>query len=209
MTHHIVDLETWPRAGQFRFFRTYEKPHYATTSRLDVTHLLRRKADGVSAYRACLYAIGAGVHAVPELCMRFNGDVVRRYDLVEMSMTVPTPAGAFNYAYVPFLPDFARFDAHARELIAAAAQETELAANAGQRDDLVYLSCLPWLDFTSINNALPGPNDCIPRVSWGKFVDDSSGRSSMAMAIEVHHALVDGEHVGRYFSAVQEALNSI
>ncbi len=208
MAELIVDLVTWPRADQFRFFRTYEKPHYAITSRLDVTHLMARKADGVSAYRACLYAIGSGIHAVPELCMRFRGEQVVRHDSVALSMTVPTQAGSFTYAYVPYVADFVAFDAQAKALIDAAAMGGDLAANAGERDDLAYLSCMPWLDYTSINNALPGPDDCIPRVSWGKFVPQGD-RWDMAMTLEVHHALVDGLQVGAYFAAVQEALNRV
>lgn len=53
MTYKIVDLDTWPRASQFRLFKTYDRSHYATTVRLDVTHLVtRRKQQGVSPYRA-------------------------------------------------------------------------------------------------------------------------------------------------------------
>ncbi|MEL7181138.1 MAG: chloramphenicol acetyltransferase [Pseudomonadota bacterium] len=206
MTYQIVDLETWPRAAQFHFFRSYQQPHYATTSRLDVTRLMARKADGLSPYRACLYAIGAGLHAVPELCMRFRGDVVVAHDMVTLSMTVPTDAGTFGYAYVPFVDDFARFDAQAKALIDEVAKGGTLQANSGERDDLAYLSCMPWLDYTAINNALPGPDDCIPRVTWGKFME-KDGRWDMAMTLEVHHALVDGAQVGAYFAAVQGALD--
>jgi chloramphenicol O-acetyltransferase type A len=210
MTATIVDLTTWPRADQFRFFRGYERPHYAVTARVDVTRLMtQRKAAGISPYRACLYAIGAGIHAVPELCMRFQGDVVTRYGAIELSMTVPLTDGNFRYAYVPFLPDFAAFDTQAAALIAAVAVGGALNANSGQRDDLAYLSCMPWLDYSSINNALPHANDCIPRISWGKFVEGADGRWSMAMTIEVHHALVDGRQVGDYFVAVQAALATV
>jgi chloramphenicol O-acetyltransferase type A len=210
MNGRAVDLSTWQRADQFRFFRTYQKPHYAVTSRIDVTRLLTKlKPQGVSPYRACIYAIGAGIHAVPELLMRFRGDEVTLYDSVELSMTVPLANGNFNYAYVPFLPDFEAFDARCRHLIATAKNKVGLEANSGERDDLAYLSCMPWLDYTSINNALPGPHDCIPRVSWGKFVADGNGRHSMAMTIEVHHALVDGRQVGEYFQAVQAALDGL
>jgi len=208
MGSEVVDLNTWPRADQFRFFKTYDKPHYAVTSRLEIDHIMARKADGVSPYRACLYAIGAGIHAVPELCMRFRGDQVVRHKGVELSMTVPTEAGSFNYAYVPYVPDFAAFDRQAADLIAAAAKGGALVANSGERDDLAYLSCMPWLDYTSINNALPGPDDCIPRVSWGKFVA-RDGRWDMAMTLEVHHALVDGAQVGAYFAATQAALDTL
>ena len=205
MTQHIIDLATWPRAAQFHFFRTYEQPHYATTSRIDVTHLMTLKKQGVSPYRACLYAIGAGLHAVPELCMRFSGERVVQYDIITLSMTVPTAKGSFGYAYVPYDPNFATFDQNAQALIDAVAAGDVLDANSGARDDLAYLSCMPWLDYTAINNALPGADDCIPRVTWGKFVEHD-GRWDMAMSIEVHHALADGQHVGAFFAAVQKAL---
>ncbi|MEO1638862.1 MAG: chloramphenicol acetyltransferase [Pseudomonadota bacterium] len=208
MAQEIIDLMTWPRAVQFHFFRTYDRPHYATTARLDITHLMTRKAEGVSAYRACLYAIGAGIHTVPELCMRFRGDQVVRHDTITLSMTVPTHAGSFGYGYVPYQPDFSAFERQAKALIDRVAAGGGLDPNAGERDDLAYLSCMPWLDYTAINNALPGPDDCIPRISWGKFVDHGA-RWDMAMTIEVHHALVDGAQVGAYFAAVQAALDAI
>lgn len=208
MTYRLVDLATWPRAEQFHFFRSYQQPHYATTARLDVTRLMARKADGVPVYRGCLYAIGAGIHAVPELCMRFRDGTVVAHDMITLSMTVPTDAGSFGYGYVPFVADFATFDAQARALIAEVAAGAVLAANSGERDDLAYLSCMPWLDYTSINNALPGPDDCIPRVTWGKIVPRDD-RYEMAMTLEVHHALVDGAQIGAYFAAVQAAFDNI
>ena len=207
MASHPVDLATWPRAAQFRFFRTYDRPHYAVTSRLDVTAVMARKATGLSPYRACPHAIGVGIHAVPELCMRFRGENVVRHDMITLSMTVPTQAGSFGYAYVPFVADFTSFDLQAQALIDRTAAGADLAPNDGERDDLAYLSCMPWLDYTAINNALPGPQDCIPRVTWGRIVDHG-GRFDMAMTLEVHHALVDGAQVGAYFAAVQDALRA-
>ncbi|MEJ6397102.1 CatA-like O-acetyltransferase [Yoonia sp. 208BN28-4] len=204
-----IDLATWTRAAQFNLFRTYDRPHYAVTSRIDVTHLLTiAKPRGVSAYRGCLYAIGHGLHAVPELCMRFRDSDVVQHDATQMSMTVPQDAGGFGYGYVDHYADFPTFDAACAAEIAKVAAGKGLAPNQGERDDLAYVSCMPWLDYTSINNALPGPDDCIPRVSWGKFVDQG-GKWDMAMTLEVHHALVDGEQVGSYFAAVQEALNDL
>lgn len=209
MAEHRVDLAKWPRADQFRFFQAYDRPHYAVTARIDVTRIMRDlKPRGTSPYRASLYAIGASIHAVPELTMRFRGGDVVRHDRVALSMTVPTQAGAFGYAYVPYDPDFAIFDAGAAALIAETAKGGTLNANSGQRDDVAYLSCMPWLDYTSINNALPGPQDCIPRISWGKIVPKGAG-FDMAMTIEVHHALVDGQQVGDFFAAVQSTVDHL
>jgi chloramphenicol O-acetyltransferase type A len=206
MTRQTIDLATWPRADQFRHFRSYQRPHYATTARIDVTRLMDAKARGQSVYRASVHAIGAGIHAVPELCMRFRGNVVTRFDRVELSMTVPLADGNFRYAYVPWHPDRATFDAGMAAVVARAAAGGELNANPGQQD-VAYLSCLPWLDYSAINNAMADADDCIPRVSWGKIVTDA-GCSTMAMTLEVHHALVDGRQVGDFFAAVQSAADA-
>ncbi|HVG48374.1 MAG TPA: CatA-like O-acetyltransferase [Rubellimicrobium sp.] len=208
MTGRAVDLATWVRADQFRFFRSFERPHYAITSRVDVSRLKRDRRAGLPPFRACVWAIGQGVHAVPELRMRFRGEAVTEYDRIELSMAVPLPDGNFNYAYVPWEPGFAAFDAVAQARIEAVRAGVPLAANDGSRDDLAYLSCLPWLDYTSLDNALPHAEDCIPRVSWGRFAE-AGGRWGCAMTIQVHHALVDGRQVGDWFAAVQAALDSL
>ena len=208
MTGQPVDLDTWPRADQFRFFRTFDRPHYATTVRMDVTRLMAtRKEMGLSPFRHTIWAIGQGLHAVPELCMRFKGDVVTRYDRLKLSPTIPLDNGDFRYTYMTFDPDRATFDAHAKEKIAEVRAGAPLNANDGSIADVAYLSCLPWLDYTALDNALPGPDDCIPRTSWGKIVPKGDG-FDMAMTLQVHHALVDGLQVAQFFEATQDALKS-
>lgn len=207
MATHQIDLDTWVRRDTYLMFRGYAKPHYALTVRLDVSALQAAyKSRDVSVYRGCLYAIGAGLHAVDALRLRFRDTQVVRHDTVALSMTVPRPTGGFGYGYVPYHPDFTQFDTEAAARIKAAAQETEHNANSGQRDDLAYLSCLPWLDFSAMDHATPGPDMCIPQISWGKIVKTSDGHH-MSMCLQVHHALVDGEDVAGYFNVVQDALD--
>ena len=210
MAETQIDLSSWPRAETFRWFRAYERPRYAITARIDLSRLMDElKPQGVSPYRACIYAIGAGVDAVPELRMRFRGDRLFLHDAVELSMTVPRDDGTFAYAYVPFVADWSRFDTLCVDKMDEAVRQGGLGGNAGERDDLAYLSCLPWIDFTALDNALPGPDDCIPRFSWGRIVRTSDDTHSVAMAVQVHHALVDGLHLGQFFAAAQDALDRI
>ncbi len=201
-----VNLAKWPRAEQFRFFRTFDRPHYATTVRMDVSAMMaERKRSGLSPFRHTIWAIGKGLHAVPELCMRFKGDKVTRYKRLLLSPTIPLENGDFRYTYLAWNPDRTRFDGHAAEKIAEVRESDTLNANDGTIEDVAYLSCMPWLDYTSLDNALPGPDDCIPRITWGKIVQRGDGYE-MAMTIQVHHALVDGRHVGQFFEATGAAL---
>jgi chloramphenicol O-acetyltransferase type A len=203
---HVIDIATWARAPQYNLFRHFERPHYATTVRMDVTALMAAKsAHGVSPYRGCLYAIAAGIHAVPALCTRFKGDVVTQYDRIDLSMTVPRDDGSFGFGYLAFDPDFAVFDAAAMAEITRA-RTAPVEPDKDGRNDLAYLSCTPWLDYVSITNAMPSSDDCIPRIGWGKIVPEGD-RFAMSMTIEVHHAIADGLHVGEFFAGAQEALD--
>ena len=208
MTGRPIDLATCSRAEQFRFFRTYERPHYAITVRVDVTRLMRaRKSRGLSPFRTVIHAIGAGLHAVPELRMRFRGETVTLYDHLLLSPTIPLENGDFLYTYLAWLPDRAAFDEHAKERIDQVRAGQPLNANDGTIEDVAYLSCLPWLDYTALDNALPHADDCIPRVSWGKIVPKGEGHD-VAMTLQVHHALVDGHQAGQFFEATQAALDA-
>jgi len=207
MTGQQVNIATWRRADQFRFFRRFERPHYAITVRMDVSRLMaQRKEKELAPFRHAIWAIGAGLHAVPELCMRFRGETVTRYKRLLLSPTIPLENGDFRYTYMAWNPARDRFDVHAAEKIEEVRSGTPLNANDGSIEDVAYLSCLPWLDYTSLDNALPDAQDCIPRISWGKIVPKADGHD-MAMTIQVHHALVDGAHVGRFFEATQDALH--
>ena len=139
-----IDLITWPRAAQFHFFRTFDRPHYAITVRMDVTHLMAvRKNQNLSPFRHAIYAIGTGLHAVPELRMRFKGELVALYDRLLLSPTIPLANGDFRYTYLTFDPNRPSFDAHVKHKVDEVRAGAPLNANDGTIEDVAYLSCLP------------------------------------------------------------------
>ena len=78
-----------------------------------------------------------------------------------------------------------------------------------ERIDLIYYSVIPWVSFTSFKHANSGDNrQTVPRMVFGKMFEDGS-RRLMPFSVEVHHALMDGYHVGRYFKLFQEKLDSV
>lgn len=65
--------------------------------------------------------------------------------------------------------------------------------------NLIFISCLPWLDITSLSHERTfDPDDAIPRVAWGRFVDDGSGRKELGMSLEVNHRFIDGYHISQF-----------
>ncbi len=207
MTSKRVDLETWARADTYRHFRSFDRPHFATTVRLDVSALMARKSDGISPFRAMLWAFGNGVQASAALRLRFDGDVVTSYENHLLSGPIDLPDGNFRFCYIPFAPSFAAFDRVAEGIIDKTRSDTGFNPTPPS-GEAIFFSCLPWLDYTGLDNALSGRDDCVPRISWGKIVPKAEGYE-VAASIQVHHALVDGRDVGQFFDATQTALNSL
>jgi chloramphenicol O-acetyltransferase type A len=77
-----------------------------------------------------------------------------------------------------------------------------------QRDDLIHYSVIPWIAFTSFTHAKKyNTRDSIPKIVFGKYCDDS-GVAKMPVSVEVHHALMDGIHVGEFFEIFQKHLQN-
>ena len=89
--------------------------------------------------------------------------------------------------------------------MAQARRQTELKDHVAHLDDWIYLTCVPWLSFTGLTHPTNGRDDCIPRIAWGK-VERHGETWRMPVAIQVHHALVDGRHIGQFFAALEEWL---
>lgn len=79
---------------------------------------------------------------------------------------------------------------------------------AATADNHYFMSCLPWIRFTSLSHAMNiDKTDAVPRISWGKYQSQDLA-TLMPVQIQVHHALVDGEHLGLFYQQLQHLLDS-
>ena len=66
---------------------------------------------------------------------------------------------------------------------------------------------MPWIKFTSVSHARSFSHaDSVPKISFGKMTE-VAGKKLMPLSIHVHHALMDGYHVGQHIDLFQELLN--
>jgi chloramphenicol O-acetyltransferase type A len=202
-----VDLANWPRRETLGLFRRFEKPQFSVTSRIDVSRILarRRQSNGFSSYLACTHAAGCALHAVPELSYRIRGERLVRHETMVLSPTLQFSDGRLGFTYLDWQPDHERFAAQARATIAETLALGLLKPGVDGDDGVAFLSCQPWLDFTSFDNPVFNSDDSVPRICWGRYTPASDGSTSMAVALQVHHGLVDGYHVAQFFREMQAA----
>src|SRR5262249_2502477 len=143
-------------------------------------------------------------NALEPFRLRIRGEGVWLHDIVGISTTVPRTDDTFGYAVYEMARSFADFEPKAREVTEQQKNSSRLLTPAEGQDDLIYHSTIPWIRFTAVTNAI-GENDSIPRIVFGRAVEEG-GRHVMPVAVEVHHALIDGLDVARFFEKFQHAL---
>jgi chloramphenicol O-acetyltransferase type A len=203
----VIDVDSWSRSEHYRKFRDFDHPHFSICANLDLT-LFRPaiKGRGLSFTAAFVYVIARTANSIPEFRYRIRDDDVVEHEVVDPSFTVLVDEDVFSYCPVHYTEDFWQFAAGVSERIAFVREHPTVVDEPG-KDDLIYLSAMPWVSFTGVMHPLNlSPPDSIPRFAWGKIFEDGQ-RVKMPLSVQAHHALMDGIHFGRLYSRLQETLD--
>lgn len=205
-----LDLESWPRREHFRFFRTYDNPYFNVCANVDVTDLVERtRAEHEpSFFVASLWLSLETANAVEPFRYRIRGDGVIVHPEVHGGSTVLTADETFRFAYFRRDANFERFAASAGEILDAVRDDPGPLDAADERDDLIHYSVIPWISFTSFSHARRwGTDDAVPKIVFGRHRAEGR-RRVMPVSVEVHHALMDGLDVARFYERFQARLDA-
>jgi chloramphenicol O-acetyltransferase type A len=202
-----IDMQTWRRREHFTVFRDWDYPHFGMCANVDLTAFYPFvKEQGISLNVATVYVIARAANAVPEFRYRIRGEEAIEHEIVHPSTTIMGDDDVFGFCTLDYVEDFPEFAARAAEKIAVVKENPTLESEPG-RDDLLYMTAIPWVSFTSfMHPLLLHPADSVPRFAWGKLFQEGS-TMKMPLGAQGHHALIDGLHMGRYYAEVQGYLD--
>lgn len=204
-----VDMARWPRREIFEHFSGCRDPFYSVTYRQDVTALCEYcRARGLSFYLSMVYLVTRAANAVENFRYTLDGGRVALLDERIPSFCDLRPGSdLFHIVTLPAGNDLAAFCAAAARK--SAAQEGFLDP-VSEGAELLYLSCVPWLDLTALTNERSdlGADDAIPRIAWGKYVEEG-GRIRLGLSLEVNHRFVDGYHLGIFAKELTERIDAL
>ncbi len=208
MAPTYLDLDTWPRRAAFDFFRGFDIPSFNICTRLNVSRLKQAvKVSGVGSLSLAYHFIAIRLaNEIAPFRYRLEGEQVRVHPEVHGSTTVLRADESFGFVTLVHQHDFATFVAQGTSAIALARQPDAPFSPTEYGTATVHLTALPWMHFSSYSNARQwGPHDSIPKIAFGR-IDADGGQLWMPLSVEVHHALMDGLHVGRFIQAFEGAL---
>ncbi|MBP5315078.1 MAG: chloramphenicol acetyltransferase [Muribaculaceae bacterium] len=204
----VIDPTTWKRRKNYEFFRDFLNPNVSVTVNVDASHAFSRaKSEGVSFFLLYFHAILRAMNEIDELHYRFDREGRILYYARIDGLAPIRMKGMDRFAELRFryLPDFAEFAASAAVTMEkAATTDAYSVENSLSGFDMALVSAVPDLAFTSVAGTLRSSmgND-YPLVTVGKMSPDGN----MPVALTIHHAFVDGEHVTRFYALVQKFLD--
>ncbi len=212
-----LNTDTWARRDAFAYFRSFDKPYFSVCVRLDVAPLRAAlatrsaaagqqpgKAGGLTL--ACYHLALCLANAQQPFRLRLEAGRVRMHEVVHGSTTVLRADESFGFAYLRHTSSYAQFAAAAAAQISAVRDGKAPFEPRVDEQALLHFTTLPWLHFSSFSHARNwGREDSVPKLAFGR-IDTQGAHQWMPCSVEVHHALVDGLHVGRYVQALEAAL---
>ena len=207
-----IDLETWDRREAYAFFSRLSNPFYMVTFRQEVTRLYDyTKARGLSFYAGLIWACTQAINRTDAFRVAISGGKPVRLERRNPSFTDLKPgAEQFHIVTMEHIDDIDAFCAEAVRTSRAQRSFIDAGKEAG---DLIYYSCLPWIELTAMTNerdlSAPGAlDDSIPRLAWGRYTEEG-GRRVLGISLEVNHRFIDGVHIGRFAGALSRIIDGL
>ena len=154
--------------------------------------LLTKTVNDMPEFRTCMTEDGPGIYD----------------DMHPMYTVFNKEKKSFSGIWSWFSEDYNQFlknyDADEREY----SKSTRYVPKEGTPPNSFNISMVPWLEFTALNiNVYDEGKFLLPIFTMGKYFE-RDGKRFLPLAIQVHHAVCDGYHVGMFVEALQEYINS-
>lgn len=203
-----LDIANWDRRQIYDFFSGISNPFYSITFRQDVTRLREyTKKNGISFYYALVWLCTEAINSIPEFHVGFKNDMLVVLSRREPSFTDLNPGSTnFHITTMQAGGDLREFCEKAHYI---SRNQKSFIDSSKESDELIFFSCLPWLDITGLTNEREfDPNDSVPRIAWGKYCEDN-GKLTLGMSIEVNHKFVDGYHIGKFHEMLTKLIEEL
>jgi len=206
-----IDLETWNRREHFAFFYQMDYPQYNICTNIDITRFLAFvKNRCFTFYYAMTFAASEVANQCENFRYRIRNGQVALHDRVHPFFTdlAGKEDELFKFVMVEMEDTMPAFIRKAGQASANQSTYFDFTPMAG-RDDFLYITCIPWVSFTSMSHTINLiKDDSVPRLSWGKYFSEGE-KVLLPFSVQVHHALADGSHVGQYFERIQYYLDHL
>ncbi|WP_407066151.1 CatA-like O-acetyltransferase [Alcaligenes nematophilus] len=205
-SYQKFDLESWGRREHFEVFKTYAQNAFSITVEIEITGFLNWvKARRCKFYPAMIHEVAAVLNRYPEFRMAMKDDELIVYDRLNPSYTIPhVQQESFSSIWSEYHEKKEDFLAEYERDLEKYGEDTRYFPRSDTPENVFYISALPWVSFTSFSMQFASLHNLFtPIVTLGKYFE-RDGKVYIPVAIQLHHAVCDGFHAGRFMTELQK-----
>ncbi|WAH51271.1 type A chloramphenicol O-acetyltransferase [Pseudescherichia vulneris] len=206
-----VDLSRWARKEHFEVFQSFAESTFNQTVLLDITALLKHiKQAGWKFYPTIIFLLSKVVNSHAEFRMAMKNNELIVWNEIHPSYTIfHKETETFSSLWSHYDGNIHHFQKTYCEDIAQYGDNLSYWPKAESRDNVFFISAIPWVSFTSFNtNVAHMQNFFSPMFTLGKYYKQGE-KTLLPLAVLVHHSVCDGFHVARLINELQEMCDDI
>lgn len=207
MAYKYIDMNSYERKDHFEYFRSLQYPYVGVTVNVDVTGIVEYcKKNDYSFFLMFMHAVALAADEVKQLRQRIRQGKIVEYDECPTSHTELLDNGTYCYCTVHHHMDDKEYYKQALEA-RQSCKENGISED-DEVESMYFITSLPWINYTSLIQPVAAGDESNPRISWGKYIKDETGKYHMPVSILVHHGLVDGMHIGQFFENLDKHIKT-
>ena len=155
-----------------------------------------------------LWLLTQTVNEMPEFRTALTENGLGYYDEMHPAYTIfNQEQKTFSGIWTAYKSNYTAFLSSYEADVARYSSSKEYAPKPERPVNSFDVSMIPWFSFTAFNLQVFGDgNYLLPIFTMGKAFDAGS-KKILPLAIQVHHAVCDGYHVGRFIELLQKKIN--
>lgn len=206
MSFTLINMENWKRKEYYSHYMQNVRCTYSLTTNIDITCLKHEiKKMNKKIYPALIYMITTAVNQQTEFRMSKDNDGRLGYwkELIPSYTIFNKEKKVFSSIWTEYDEYFPIFYSNCIKDITKYSDSTMMNPKLNEPQNVFTISSLPWTSFTSFNlNVYTNGDYLLPIFTIGKFIQQNE-QVLMPLALQVHHAVCDGFHTGKFITSLQ------
>ncbi len=203
MLFRPIDLSRWERREYYEHFTKDVVCTYSTTVNIDITPLKDQRL-----YPAMIWLLTRTVNQFPQFRTALGENGPGIYERMNPAYTVFNKEEKnFSRMWAYYHDDYGMFLDEYQSNEMAYTPSRKFSARPKAPANTFDISMIPWFTFTAFDiNVYDEGKYMLPIFTMGKFFENG-GKRMLPLAIQVHHAVCDGYHVGLFVETLQDMID--
>ncbi|WP_273838993.1 type A chloramphenicol O-acetyltransferase [Providencia rettgeri] len=211
MSYIRFNVEKWQRKEHYHLYSEHVNCGFSLTAKIDITSLVNFiSLRDYRFYPMMIYLLSSLVNRHDEFKLSKKDGELILWEKVHPSFTIfHNQTETFSSLWCEYSDNIQTFMGNYHHQLTLHKDDAKLTPQPNQAENIFYISSLPWVSFESFNlNIANTASNFTPIFTMGKFYREGD-KILLPLSVQVHHAVCDGFHVGRFVNELQTLCNEL